>query len=625
MCGITGVFDRKKQGLIEQVVLEKMTACLRHRGPDDDGYFIDSHIGFGFRRLSIIDLSGGKQPMCNEDGSLVLICNGEIYNYKELRREMVQKGHQFKSACDVEVILHLYEEEGVGFIKRLNGQFAFALFDKRKEQLLIARDQVGIAPLFYTITNDLFIFSSEIKALLMHPAVKREVNMTGLDQIVSFPGYVSPATMFRDIHSVKPGHFLLVNQQRVTDTEYWDLDFTTAARYQTALYTEQDYIDRFEELLLQAVKYRLHADVPVGFYLSGGLDSSLIAAMIHKIKGTDRSSFSVIFGENDINERKYQQQMCSHLNQQAHHHEILFRPEHIADRLRAAVYFAECPLKESYNTCSLALSEEVSRHNIKVILTGEGSDELFAGYVGYRFDSMRQSQSTIPDADSILDEELRNKMWGDHNFIYEKNYYAFREIKRSLYSEAANAVFEQFDCFNKELVDQSKLTGCDHLQKRSYLDLKLRLGDHLVADHGDRVAYANGVEARYPFLDINVIEFAASLPSHLKLNNLVEKYIVKKCAAKYLPESIIKREKFGFVAPGSHYLLKRNIEWINDLLAPDRIKSQGYFNPLTVERLKKTYLREGFQLHQVFETDFLMIVLTFGLFQEIFDLPSFSA
>ena len=158
MCGITGVFDRKKQGLIEQVVLEKMTACLRHRGPDDDGYFIDSHIGFGFRRLSIIDLNGGKQPMCNEDGSLVLICNGEIYNYKELRREMVQKGHQFRSACDVEVILHLYEEEGVGFIKRLNGQFAFALFDKRKEQLLIARDQVGIAPLFYTIPNDLFIF-----------------------------------------------------------------------------------------------------------------------------------------------------------------------------------------------------------------------------------------------------------------------------------------------------------------------------------------------------------------------------------------------------------------------------------------------------------------------------------
>lgn len=623
MCGIVGVFDRMGTSSIDAGLLEKMTSCLIHRGPDDSGYFLENAIGFGFRRLSIIDLGGGNQPMFNEDGSLALICNGEIYNYKELRAAMVQKGHRFRSDCDVEVILHLYEEEGTDFIRRLNGQFAFALYDKKKKCLLIARDHAGIAPLFYTVAGNYFIFSSEIKAILKHPAVKREVNLTCLDQIISFPGYISPATMFRDIHSVKPGHFLVIDPQQISINEYWDLDFMAPAN-QVVPCREQDYIDRLEELLLQAVRYRLNADVPVGFYLSGGLDSSLIAAMIHKIKGSDRDSFSIVFGENDIDEREYQRLMCAHLGQRAFHHEIMFRPEDIAERLRTAVYFSECPLKESYNTCSLALSEEVSKHNIKVILTGEGSDELFAGYVGYRFDRVRLPQEDKSDAENSMEKELRKKMWGDSNFMYEKNYYAFREIKRSIYSDAVNEGFGQFDCFTEDLVDKSKLAGRDDLQRRSYIDFKLRLADHLVADHGDRVAYANSVEARYPFLDIGVIEFAASLPSSLKLNDLAEKYIVKKCAEKYLPKSIIRREKFGFVAPGSHYLLKRDIEWINDLLAPDLIKRQGYFNPTTTERLKKIYRQDGFQLHQVFETDFLMIILTFGLFLDIFEMPCYS-
>lgn len=622
MCGIVGIFDRKGHPSIDDRLLEAMASCLTHRGPDDDGYYLENNIGFGFRRLSIIDLNGGRQPMFNEDGSVILICNGEIYNYKELRDNLRKKGHRFSSECDVEVILHLYEEEGTGFIRRLNGQFAFALFDKRKDRLLIARDQAGIAPLFYTEVNDQFIFASEIKAILKHPGVKREVNLTCLDQIMSFPGYVSPATMFRDIHSVKPGHFILVDRHQVTVEEYWDLDFANSAD-RAGAHSEEYYVDRLEEVLLQAVKYRLNADVPVGFYLSGGLDSSLIGAMIHKIKGADRNSFSIIYGEDGICERKFQRQMCAHL-QQKEHHEIMFTPENIAERLRTAIYFSECPIKESYNTSSLALSEEVRRQNIKVVLTGEGSDELFAGYVGHRFDQMRSLYPEFSDERTSMDKELSEKMWGDNNFLYEKNYDAFRKTKKTIYSDGLNDVFDQFDCFTDGLVNKSKLEKFDTLQKRSYLDFKLRLADHLVSDHGDRVSYANSVEARYPFLDINVIEFSAALPSHLKLSDLTEKYIVRRCAERYLPKTIINREKFGWVAPGSHYLLKRNIEWINDLLSFENIKKQGYFNPEMVETMKETHLHDGFHLNQVFETDFLMIILTFGLFQEIFDVPSFS-
>lgn len=617
MCGIVGILDRTGQTPIDSELLKRMTACLIHRGPDDDGYYIENNLGFGFRRLSIIDLSGGVQPMFNEDKSIALVCNGEIYNYRELRREMEQKGHSFASDCDVEVILHLFEEEGTAFIRRLNGQFAFALFDIKAEKLIVARDQTGIAPLFYSQTGSHFIFSSEIKAILKHPGIKREVNLTCLDQILSFPGYVSPATMFKGIYSLKPGHFLSVDRQGITEKEYWDMDFTVQDGH-----SDQYYIDQFEEKLLQAVRYRLNADVPVGFYLSGGLDSSLIAAMIHSIKGGDRKSFSIAFGEKEISERDFQQQVCAHLKQEEFHHEIMFTPEDIAERLRSAIYFAECPLKESYNTCSLALSEAVKNADLKVILTGEGADELFAGYVGYRFDRIRPAHQDFANAETIMEDELREKMWGDPGLLYEKNYHSFRDIKRSIFSDAVNEQYDQFDCFTDTIVDKSKLGGWDKLQKRSYLDMKLRLGDHLIADHGDRVAYANSVEARYPFLDINVIEFAARLPSHLKLNGLVEKYIVKKCAEKYLPHTIVNREKFGFVAPGSQYLLRKNIGWINDLLSPDLIEKQGYFNVATVERLKKMYMQDDFKLHQVFETDFLMIILTFGLFQDIFDLPS---
>ncbi len=620
MCGIGGIFDFYQKHPPCQEVLKTMMQPLLHRGPDDEGYFVENQVGLGFKRLAIIDLTTGNQPLFNEDRSLVSVCNGEIYNFKELKSELESKGHQFYTHCDVEVLNHLYEEEGVDFVKRLNGQFAFAIFDKQKQTLFLARDHVGIAPLFYMEVDGVFLFASEIKALLNHPLVQRRVNLQGLDQMLSFPGVVSPTTMFQGIHALKPGHWIKVEVGKVQVNEYWDLEYPTE---NVAEQSEESYVEQLEALLLQSIRYRMIADVPVGFYLSGGLDSSLVAAMIHELFPEQRRhSFSIGFEQNEIDERRFQQLLVEQVN--SYHHEIVFDWQDISSRLQQAVYCAETPLKECYNTCSLALSENVHRNGMKVILTGEGSDELFAGYVGYRFDEQRtwMADDSPYDVETLLEEEERKKLWGDKDFFYEKKQYEFRETKLMLYSDAVREQFADFNSVREGLVDHSKLQNRPALHRRSYLDFKLRMSDHLLADHGDRVAYANSVEARYPFLDINLIEYVKTIPPHLKLNGLVEKYILKKMSRRHLPQAIVDREKFAFVAPGSPYLIRQNIEWINDLLSYETIRKQGYFDPDTIERLKKIYAADGFKINMPFDSDLLIVVLTFGIFLEQFNMPN---
>lgn len=623
MCGIAGIFAQDRRGVINENHLFEMARMLTHRGPDDSGGFVSGGVGFGFRRLSIVDLAAGNQPHYNEDSSIVSICNGEIYNFKELRRELELKGHAFRTKCDVEILVHLYEESGPAFVSRLNGQFAFALYDHRRHELFLARDPVGIAPLFYTVKGDQLLFASEIKALLRHPSVPRKVNLTGLDQIVTFPGVVSPTTMFEGIHALKPGHYLRAGTGVVETREYWDLiypedDGSTDGR-PASFYTE-----RLESLLLDAVAQRLDADVPVGFYLSGGLDSSLIGSLIHVARPQQRyHSFSITFPQSEIDERRFQRMMANHLG--SIHHEIEFQSEDIIRRLKAAILCAETPLKESYNTCSLALSGLVRETGLKVVLTGEGADELFAGYVGYRFDqtgARRGSGET--ELEEILENEMRQHLWGDSRLFYEHEYHRFGEIKAGIYSEAMTARLPDFDCIREPLIDQSKLHRRHPLHQRSYLDFKLRLSDHLLADHGDRVAYANSVEARYPFLDLNVLEFARSIPPALLIQNATEKYVLRAIGRKYLPPPVLAREKFGFVAPSTPYLLAQNVEWINDLLSPETIRRQGYFNPVTIERLRAHYRKDGTNINTTFETDLLMIVLTFGIFLETFNMPAYA-
>ena len=621
MCGICGYFDISQERIPEKKVLENMADTLTHRGPDSSGYLIKENLGLGFRRLSLLDLAGGNQPLYNEDKTIVLICNGEIFNYLELKEKLIKKGHKFRTKTDVEVLIHLYEEYGLDFLNQLNGQFAFALYDYQEQQLILARDQMGICPLFYTIVDKFLIFGSEIKAILAHPLVKREVDLVGLDQILTFPGLISPRTMFKDINSLKSGHYLLMKDSQVKITEYWDLDYPQLNET-SSTQPESYYTAKLQDLLIQSVKYRLHADVPVGVYVSGGLDSSLIAAIVNKIHPeTDVHSFSIGFTDKNICESKYREILLKQLN--FLHHDIWFDWDQISDNLVKAIYHSECPLKETYNTASLALSSCANTNHIKAVLTGEGADELFAGYVGYRLEQLR-NQPRDYSLESVLEDELRLKVWGDENIFYERDLYSYRETKLALYSSELNDRFSEFDCLNFELVNKNKIQNRHFIHQKSYLDFKLRLSDHLVADHGDRMALANSVEARYPFLDINLVEFTKEIPPHLKLNNLQEKYILKQSAKNFLPPEIIEREKFAFHAPGSPNLLKQNIEYINDILSSDLIKKQGYFNPVTINNLKNRYLQDDFHLNLPFDMDLLIIPLTFGIFLQEFKMPNIN-
>lgn len=424
MCGIAGYMDLRGEGRIDAGLLRRMTDRIVHRGPDSDGCYTGSRVALGARRLSIIDLETGEQPIRNEDGSIVLVCNGEIFNYRELRRELEEKGHRFSTRTDIETLVHLYEEEGPDLVQRLNGQFAFALWDGKEERLLLARDHFGVSPLHFTVVDGLLVFGSEIKAILEHPAVPREVDLTGLDQILTFPGLVIPRTMFKWIESLENGHSLIVQGGDVRRVQYWDLDYPRIDE------TGEDrpeswYVDELRERFTRSVEARLQADVPVGFYLSGGIDSSLVAALIRQVSpDVDRHSFSITFGDRDICEAPFQRLMSEHVG--SRHHEIAFDDASIADRLGRMVYHCECPVKETFNTCALALSESVRGTGVKVVLAGQGADEIFAGYMGYRFDSLGLRSGDQYDLDSLLEDELREQLWGDPSIFYEKDFYAYR-------------------------------------------------------------------------------------------------------------------------------------------------------------------------------------------------------
>jgi asparagine synthase (glutamine-hydrolysing) len=588
-----------------------MNARLVHRGPDEQDTLLFDNVALGFNRLSIIGLKNGMQPIWNEDETIVLVCNGEIFNYIELRAELKRKGHVFRTQSDVEVIIHLYEDQGTDFLNELNGQFAFALYDKRRRSLFCARDQMGIIPFFYTLVDHTFVFASEIKAILEHPQVVRQVDLVGLDQVFTFAGLISPRTMFKNIRSLENGHFLLVNDAgEVLDREYWDLVYP-AGDGQPAGQSEQAYVDQLEALFEQAIRLRLRADVPSGLYLSGGLDSSMIAVKMNQLApGAAKEAFSIDFIESQHSESIYQRLIARVSN--ARLNQKTFRYGDISERLQQSVYHSECPIKETYNTASLSLSETVRAAGIKVILSGEGADEFFAGYVGYRFDKMRAMNIARTPA-SPEEEALREALWGDRNFYYERNFLEYEAVKRSLYSTGVNASFTEVNCLNQFVINRQRLHNLHVLNKRAYIDYKIRLVDHLVSDHGDRMAMANGVEVRYPFLDKDLVQFSTTVPVDLKLNDFTEKYILKKMAGRFVPRQISEREKFHFIAPGSPYLLQKNVGCIQDVLSYDTIRRQGYFNPDEIEKLKNMYKQEGFTINAPFENDLLITVITFGM------------
>ncbi|AMV71108.1 asparagine synthase (glutamine-hydrolyzing) [Desulfuromonas carbonis] len=615
MCGITGYFalDFATDCRDAAVILPRMAAALVHRGPDGEGYFTGPEVCFGFRRLAIVDLEGGGQPHFNEDGSLVSICNGEIYNEPELRAELLARGHTFRSRSDVEVLVHLYEEYGDNLVDHLRGQFAFALYDRRARRFLAARDQIGICPFYYAIHQGQLLFASEIKALLQYPGFRPAIDPAGLDQILTFPGLASPQTMFQGVKSLPAGQLLRVASGRLEVQEYWDLDYPLAAEPAPS----RDPALLCEELLAtltRAVERRLRADVPVGFYLSGGLDSSLVARLIQRLRPADHwDCFSIGFAQAEIDEQAFQELALSGMD--ARRHLTVFDWQGIASRLPQVIRAAETPLKESYNTCSLALSAMVRDQGYKVVLSGEGADELFGGYVGYRLDRLRRP-APFPTPEQLLEGETRQRLWGDADFYYERDYHAFRELKGALYAPALAAALDTFESTGNPVLNRERLRGRDPFHQRSYIDFKLRIADHLLADHGDRVAMAHSVEGRYPFLDLDLIELVRGIQPRLMIAQGVEKALLKQTATDIVPPAIVNREKFAFVAPGSDYLLRHDRQFVLDYLSFERVKRENYFNPETVERLKEMALEEGFSLNQTFDNDLLMVVLTFSLFLE---------
>ena len=617
MCGIVGYADLHERAPADRRVLERMASTLTHRGPDSDGYLLLDHVGMATRRLSIVDPAGGDQPIAGEDGAVTVCCNGEIFNHRQLRRELEAAGHVFRTGSDVEVLVHLYEEHGTGLFEHLNGQFSFAIYDRPRRRLLLARDHVGITPLHYTVVDGQLVFGSEVKALLAHPKVRREVDLTGLDQVMMLPGLVSPRTMFAGIAGLPPGHFLIAEDGHVRTQRYWDLDYPLDEPAAVSGADLVDHVHELEQALLRAVDLRMQADVPHAYYLSGGLDSSLMAALAGKLSPARLHTFSVHFPDAGLTERPYQQLVARSLD--TAHTEVLVTPDDLMAGLSDAVWHCECPLKESYNVASMRLSQAVRSSGAKVVLTGEGADELFAGYLGYKFDKRAATRRRrgAPGAE----EALAHRLWGNPHLAYGQGLATRAPERRSLYSPAVLARLASFDCLREPLVDHSQLAGRHVLRQRSYLDFKLRLADHLLGDHGDRVAMANSVEARYPYLDPGVIEVARRTPPELSLHGFEEKYLLKRLADRYLPAEIINREKFAFHADTSAGLMRLPGSPLAAYLDPARIRREGYFDPDTVRAVTDRYADHEFDLNVLFEDDLLMVVITHGMLLEAFDLP----
>ena len=617
MCGFAGFLNSSKaiiDSSASKEILEKMSKSIYHRGQDEVRSHTSDNFNLIFNRLSIMDLNNGSQPFVDPSGKVVLACNGEIYNHIKLKKMLENENISYQGHSDTEVLLYLYIKYGKKFVEYLDGQFAIVVFDGRTQKIILIRDHFGVCPLFYTKTNhDDYVFASEIKAILEHPHVVRKVNLRGFDEVLTFPGIVSPTTMFSGIHSVPPASMVIVKNGEIQSKEYWKLAYPISDNL--SLQPENEVTENIDELLRKSVRKRLQSDIDLGLYLSGGLDSSILGAYMKEFK-PEFKLFGISFKSTSHDESKYQKIMAKNLGQDLHLKNM--DQDLVFQNLKKAIYQCETVLKESYNACSLYLSELAYKHNTQVILSGEGADEFFGGYIGYRFDHHGINKSFNSKLEEQYEKEKRFLLWEDEECAYEKKYFSFEDIKRQLYAEEYSNALEVFSASASPLFKNTNLIGRHPLHKRAWLDYRLRLADHLISDHGDRMSMSNTVEVRYPYLDKDLIEYMTSVHPSLLLKNDTEKYLLKKL--RKVPEEILKREKFGFHSYGTPELLQSKVEWVSDYLSYDYIKQRRYFNPDSIEYLKEQYSSPGFQLKIPHEDDILMCVLTFNLLLEAFEL-----
>jgi asparagine synthase (glutamine-hydrolysing) len=606
MCGIYGYLSTKEK--IDHDILRAMGNALRHRGPDGEGEEIQQSaewgLGLGHMRLSIIDLSpAGKQPMCNEDGTIWVTCNGEIYNFRELRVELQRKGHCFKSNSDTEVIIHLYEETGVQCLDRLNGMFAFAIWDRKKKTLFLARDRIGKKPLHYCRYDGGFVFGSEIKALLKHPEVVREIDPGSLSKYLSYEYVPAPDTIFKSIRKIRPGHFLLYKDGDLRTEKYWDLPLSDNP---IGYKTEDEYVEELREILERSVRSRLVADVPVGVFLSGGVDSSLVAAMA-KRSNKDIECFSIGFDEISFDERKYAAQVAQSINIKQNLR--IFSTAQMLESLEMLPRLLDEPMADPSILPTYLLSKMTSE-KLKVALSGDGGDELFAGYPTFQahklityFDSLpdslknaaRSFARSLPVSDTNLSFDFKVKQLlrgagvsSEIRFFRWMGGFIDAE-KKALLSDDLKAALRHHNSYQDifQYLNESNLTK--DLERILYLSMKLYLQDDILVKV-DRAAMANGLEVRCPLLDQEFVEFACKLPTKYKLKGLTTKYLLKKAARGFLPDAIIDRRKKGFGIPIARWLRNELKTFMLDSLEETKIKRQGLFNYTYIKKLIDDHL-----------------------------------
>jgi asparagine synthase (glutamine-hydrolysing) len=602
MCGISGLLNFDRQEPVNLQLLREMTDVMVHRGPDGRGEHVSGCIGLGHRRLSIIDLGGGAQPMCNEDGTVWVTFNGEIYNFEEVRTDLLSRGHTFKSSSDTEVIVHAYEEWGVAAVRRLRGMFAFGLWDARQQQLLLARDRVGIKPLYYTNTGSALAFASELKSLLVNPAVSRRLNPLAIDRFLTYYYLPGTDTLFADIHKLEPGHVLVVKNGNVRNERYWDLSFDQPRPWRNL----PEAVDALQGLLRRTVKDHMISDVPVGVLLSGGVDSTGILHYAAEQSSDALHSFTIGFaGEGFADERPYARLAAERYG--TRHQEITVAPEQFQKFLPEYVWHMEEPVCEPPAVALYYVSRLARQSGVKVLLSGEGGDEAFAGYQTYRnllmlerlksasgparpllrssFDALaRLGWNRIKPYRALIDPPLSAYYFSRTATPASP----FNQLKKTLYrsefvetlgdvqsGEATRRLFERVK--NRPLLDQML-----------YVDTKTWLPDDLLVK-ADKMTMATSVELRVPLLDFQVLEFAASLPQSFKVRGWDGKRILKAALQGSVPGEILNRKKTGFPVPYERWLKTEMKELVRDtVLAP----SAALTNYFRTDALRSTV--EGF-------------------------------
>jgi asparagine synthase (glutamine-hydrolysing) len=591
IAGFTGTNERLSPAERAEV-LDRMCRVIRHRGPDDQGVMVADGVALGMRRLSIIDLAGGHQPISGENGAATVVFNGEIYNYRELQRELEARGHIFKTNSDTETIVHAYEEHGAACVDDLRGMFAFAIWDAPKRQLFIARDRVGKKPLYYTVTpQGTLIFGSELKSLLEHPEARRELSTEALDAYLSF-GYVpDPLTIFSNIYKLPPGHHLTFSDGHLSVQQYWDFRYEVVEARR-----EEDYLEELRALLDEAVRLRLVSDVPLGAFLSGGVDSSTIVGLMSRHTGQPVKTFSIGFHEDGYDELKYARLAAKRF--ETDHHEFIVTPEicHIVDEL---VWHLDEPFADSSAIPTYAVSK-LAREHVKVVLSGDGGDELFAGYTRYGIDHRRSRFARLPRVVrhglmQPLSRNLPHGAWGRnylHNIALDPlNRYLdsasfFTSLnKRSLYTtdfraqlNGQNRPLSLFEEYAGRVRSDNPLDTLLYLDSKTYLP-----GDILTKV--DRMSMAVSLEARVPLLDHKLIEFVTRIPAEFKMKGAETKQIFKRAVRGLVPDEILDRPKQGFGLPIQKWINQELRGYIHDVLFDTRTRERGYFNQNYVQLL----------------------------------------